>query len=83
MPDDRSLTRVASPTIEPASREKEKDNRRVQESVNDSRFRQSGGVYNKDRSRPRFEVDKRMDVDPQRSQQYIKEIGEMGRKLSE
>ena len=75
--DDRSLTRVASPTIEPANKEKEKDNRRVQEPVNDSRFRQSGGAYNKDRNR------QRVDVFSQRSQQYVKEIGEMGRKLSE
>ena len=57
MADDRSFTQVASPTIELANREKEKDSRRVQEAVNDSRFRQSGGAYNKDRNRQRVEVD--------------------------
>jgi len=81
--DDRNVTQAVPPTTELANREKESDSRRVQESVNDSRFRQSGGVYNKDRNRHRFEVDKRMNVVSQRSQQYIKEIGEMGRKLSE
>ena len=34
-------------------------------------------MYNKDRNR------QRVDVASQRSQQYVKEIGEMGRKLSE
>ena len=77
MANDRSLIRVATPIIEPGNKEREKDNRRVQDSVNESRSRQSGGAYNKDRNR------QHVDVFSQRSQQYIKEIGEMGRKLSE
>ena len=46
-------------------------------------IRQSSVVYNKDKSRPRFEGDKRIDVDSQRKEQYIREIGEIGRKMFE
>ena len=77
--DDRNVTQAVPPTTELANREKGSDGRRVKElvNVNDSRFRQSGGAYNKDRNR------QRVDVFSQRSQQHVKEIGEMGRKLSE